>query len=306
MTSVRVGGVVAAVAALAALLGVWQGTGGASSQSAQAYVALSPPSQVVNAGATVTVDVSVANVTNLAGWEVRIKYDKAVLEYASFAPSNGFLSGSGREVSCPAPFPHNDFTEIQFGCGSIGPTPPGVAGSGKVGTVTFTAKATGESDLEIVKLELANPNGSNCCGVPSPQEAVVQVVSANANPEDEELPPTATPNARKLTPTVPAGAESGENLVLSDDGQSSPGAAGSSGSGASPSRSAGRSNAGREASGGTAGAQSGNSRGAPVAGTGAASGGDSDRFDLLALAVMLAVAGGSLITMTALARRRQS
>lgn len=300
MRRIAVGGALLCVAAVLAALGLNQSGVGAAS----AGIGLQPASQAVAPGSTVEFDVAVSGVNNLAGWELRLRFDTSVLEYASFTPDNTFLESSGRNVSCPSPFLNAAEDEVQFGCASFGLTPPGASGSGTVGTVTFNAVGSGTSDVEIVKAQLSNPNGDSCCGLPATGEAAVRVVAQGEDPNSAELPSTPTPNVAKLTPTVPAGAPTEPPLLL---GEETGGGAGDSGV---PGETADQATTGGTGvvapAGGNQGATSPATRGAPagviapntgvpVAGTGAAGSGSAGDAPFIALSLALAITGASLI-----------
>ena len=179
--------------------GLGSGTGAARADVAT--VALQPPSQVVHVGENVTVDVAVSGVTDLAAWQVTIKYDPTVVSFSSYSKTD-WLDSSGRTQSCPNAIVTNvtsTFATAQFGCGSLNPTPAGVDGGDVVAHATFTANGEGTSNLELLSAELALPEGSDCCGPVTTHEGVVQVVAAGA--AETTPPPTPTPDPTKLTPS---------------------------------------------------------------------------------------------------------
>jgi hypothetical protein len=198
-------------------------------------VRLLEPSQNAELGQTVQLQVKVEGVTNLATWEVKLGYDPDILDYQGWTTTD-FLASSGRSPICPSAVEDADVGWTLVGCGSSAFTPAGPDGSAVVATVTFKAVGTGTTPVEILKRELANPEGENCCGDPATYEAVVRVYG-DEEEEPEDLPPTPTPNTKKLTPTaVPASALTG--TPVSRFGQATPpagtvaGTSGSSGSGA--------------------------------------------------------------------------
>ena len=184
---------------------------GTASSAENGVIALDPPSQVATVGERVTVDVVVSNAADLAAWEVAIAFDANILSFETFV-EGPFLASTGRSVSCLAPVVHSSGA-VQMGCASSGFTPPGPAGGGTVATITFSAKGTGTTALELTKAELANSNGDSCCGVVVTREAAVRVVATQSEEDDAPPPPTPTPNPRKLTPT-PVNATPAPSLVL--------------------------------------------------------------------------------------------
>jgi uncharacterized membrane protein YgcG len=216
-----------------------------------AALALQPPSQVVHVGENVTVDIAVSGVTDLAAWEVTIKYDPTVVSFSSYSKTS-WLDSSGRTQSCPSAIitsVTSTFSTAKFGCGSLDPTPPGVNGGDVVAHATFTANAIGTTNLELLSAELALPEGSDCCGAVTTHEGAVQVIAPGA--AETTPPPTPTPNPIKMTPTaIPVDPN---QLTLPGGSRSTPAAGGSS-----------------QQPGGTGGASS--PGGSPSAGGGSSSG----------------------------------
>lgn len=180
-----------------------------ASASGNPVVSIQPASQVVQPGESVRFDIAVSGVTDVAAWEVRLKYDPQVLAFQSFEETP-WMSSTGRQVTCPeAEADEVNGIVVQY-CGSIGATPPGPGGDGVLGRFTFSTKATGTSNLEFVKIGFAVPEGSDCCGAFTVEEGAVRIASAGG---DAQLPPTPTPNPAKLTPT-PVNAQRGDLLLL--------------------------------------------------------------------------------------------
>lgn len=276
------------------------------SRAAGSATALQPPSQVVQLGDPLKIDIAVSGVTDLAGWEVRIKYDPSILEFASIEPTS-WMDSTGRSTFCPSPSVDAVAGNAQMGCGTVDPSPPGPDGDGVVAHVTFSTIATGTSNLEIIKLELSNPSGDDCCGYVTPNEGVVRVASAaDAGSGDGALPPTPTPNPVKLTPTpgglprTPGAALPGDQLRLT------PGAGGSLAADAAP-PAPGETSAGAEVAGDAGDvsgsqARQGASR-APNAGTGPLAGVASNLVQTVAAALALAGLACVLAAKTGTLRR---
>ena len=123
-----------------------------------AIVALVPSSQSVPAGQQLSVDVTVADVTNLGSYEWMLEFDPLVIEYVNVA--NGpFLGSTGRSVFCPSPILAEG--SVRFGCVTTGTAPPGPSGSGVLSTLTFNALVEGTSALHFVWVELSDPLGDD-------------------------------------------------------------------------------------------------------------------------------------------------
>lgn len=316
-TSVRLLG--CALLAVAGVVVAGSAGWGSGARAASSAVALQPPSQVVHMGENVTVDVAVSGVTDLAAWQVVIRYDPAVLSFAAYQPT-GWLDSSGRHQICPSAIVTAQFGTVQLGCGSSNLTPDGVAGGDVVAHVTFTANATGTSNLELLQAQLANPNGDDCCGAAATFEGAVKVVEPGSS--DTTDPPTPTPNPAKLTPTAIPGLNSPDDLRLPSGTRTAPGtrttpsagggnASGGSGTGGSATGGtisgavAGASNGGLfggSSSGGQASGSAG-APGAPHAGTGTVR---SEHSLLVRLgAGLLAVVGLVCLAVSGFERRRR-
>jgi hypothetical protein len=299
-------GLVALMGVTFTALGIAAWREGTASSAGNAVVALRPPSQVVAVGEKVTLDVTVANVTNLASWEVKLRYDPKILAFESFV-EGPFLASTGRGVSCLDPFIADEGATVLFGCASSAMTPPGPDGSGTVATVTFAAKGAGTTPVEIIKTELALPEGSDCCGPVTAEEAAVRVVASQSEKTGAAPPATPTPNPRKLTPT-PVNATPGPSLVLTPGaggGEPPAGSGGVAGAVTGPPGDAGgganRDNGDlfRSAAGATAG---GSQRGSPRAGEGSLA---RTRGELPATVGSGLAIAGALLVAAVISRQRQ-
>jgi hypothetical protein len=122
---------------------------------ATTVVCVVPPSQVVAAGSQVSIDFVVDNVTNLAAYQVEIKYDPFLLTFVS-ASNDAFLGSTGRSVFCPPVI--LNLTSIVFSCATIGASPPGPDGTGMLFHATFQAGVnTGISALTLLQYDLTDP-----------------------------------------------------------------------------------------------------------------------------------------------------
>ncbi len=298
-------GLVALMGIVCTAIGVAAWREGTASSAGNGVVSLQPPSQVVARGEKVTLDVAVSNVTNLATWEVKLRYDPNILAFESYV-SRPFLESTGRQVTCLDPVVDATAGTVQFGCVSSGMTPPGVDGAGTVATVTFATKGTGTTPVELLKAELALPEGSDCCGAVVTQEAAVRVVSSQQEESSATPPPTPTPNPRKLTPT-PVGATPAPSLVLTPaagDGPGDGGAVAGVVSGPDGGQTPGRTGGGsgddlfRSASGQTTAGE----RSSPRAGEGTFARMRSERPTTVGSALAIV---GSLMVAATLSRQRQ-
>ena len=105
-------------------------------------------------GDTFDVNITVVNVTNLYGWDVKLSFNPAVLEAKAVSmPTPNFLGPSSAwAIGLLWPAIDNSLGTVKMGDTFMPPLPPvGVNGSGTLATVTFEVKAENTiSPLEIV------------------------------------------------------------------------------------------------------------------------------------------------------------
>lgn len=189
----------AAGAAAIALTGVmWAGQSGTGATTLAAQMTISPASQTVASDEAVNVDVGVASVNDLNGWEFTIKYNPDVLDYAGVENDTTLISALG--PYCAAPIVDETEGTVRVGClGTKAKTgTAGVSGSGRFATISFDPKAKGTSPLVFTKISLNNPSADD---VPaSASQGVVRVMGPGES-KPSELEPTPTYNPSLLTPT---------------------------------------------------------------------------------------------------------
>jgi hypothetical protein len=197
-------------------LGIWR----MSPASGQGVVtSVVAPSTWPVDGGEFEVRVRAENVTNLGSYEFQLAFDPELLEFKGI--ENGqFLGSSGRSTACPpaivGPDSHFQLEDgnVRFGCGTLGLTPPGPDGSGVLAILTFSPRAAGAADLELVWVSLSDPNAgdistqrqSGCVAVGAGTICVEPTVAPPAVPTPRSTPPP-TATATDSTPTEPAPTE---------------------------------------------------------------------------------------------------
>ena len=119
-------------------------------------VAVSPATATVSNGDTVTLDIMVSDIEGLFGFQFDVTYNSEVLEFVEVKKGK-FLSDEGKvqtycvgsDTSTPGLI-HN-LVCTRLGGGTID-------GTGVLETLTFTAIAPGESDIELIDVKLAQPD----------------------------------------------------------------------------------------------------------------------------------------------------
>jgi cohesin domain-containing protein len=117
------------------------------------------PEEQAIGGVPTNVDVVVAGVDNLGGFEFTVQYEPAVVSFTNIV-TGPFLGSSGRPVNCVAPqrIPPD---KIRLSCVTLGVDPPGASGSGLLATLTFTPITSGEATLAFADSTLVAPDASS-------------------------------------------------------------------------------------------------------------------------------------------------
>jgi hypothetical protein len=139
---------------LAALLAA--STGFVASANAQAVLSIDPTTQTTSTGTVITVDVDVANVTDLYGYQFDLTFNPNVLQAVSssegsFLSSGGstfFINGSNDNVGGTVSATANTLISAESGVG----------GSGQLAVFTFDAIGNGTSALAIQNELLLDSN----------------------------------------------------------------------------------------------------------------------------------------------------
>jgi hypothetical protein len=116
-----------------------------------------PQDQAIG-GVPADVDVIVAGVNNLGGFEFTVQYDPAVVSFTN-VDVGPFLGSSGRPVNCVAPqaIPPD---KIRLSCVTLGVSPAGASGSGVLASLRFTPITSGVSPLSFAGSTLVAPDAS--------------------------------------------------------------------------------------------------------------------------------------------------
>jgi hypothetical protein len=163
-----------------------------SSMSAMAYV--SPYTQSVDVGGTVTVSLAVLNISNLYGCTLVATFDSSRLEVTRLGDGDFLTEGFGiRQFS-------NASGVITYAYTMLNPSLPR-SGSGDLCRITFRAKAPGTSGIDFVSATLLDSNGNSIPqAAPRSGEVIIGGQAYTPTPT-QTSPPTAT-----VTPTpIPTG-----------------------------------------------------------------------------------------------------
>ncbi|RKU31575.1 hypothetical protein C6499_04205 [Candidatus Poribacteria bacterium] len=118
----------------------------------------------IEVGDTFTVHLDAANVTNFAGWSADLIFDPAVLKVNNVRAGNFLKQGGGRTYF-PKPTIDNTAGRVS-GLNTARTSEGGVSGEGRLLSVTFTAKAMGESIVVLRNFRAGSSTGEVIVAAP--------------------------------------------------------------------------------------------------------------------------------------------
>jgi hypothetical protein len=159
MRSIRIGALVLLAAVTVAGALVTHGPRSrASAQSGDAIVRVTGPTIPIKKGdVRVPFEVTIENVTNLGSFQFELTYAAGVFELVDpehDAEKGDFLGSSGRPVVCNPPISDTGAGVARFTCVTLGPTPKGANGSGKVATIYLHAKGSGSTEVTLNRVKI--------------------------------------------------------------------------------------------------------------------------------------------------------
>lgn len=174
-------------------------------RATSAELAFSPSSASVAVSANVAVDITVANVTNLGGYDVYLQFNPSRVHLASLSDA-AFVTSGGNIVVCNPATIDNSAGTATDSCGTIAPfgTPgPGVSTVAPKALMhaSFAGVAPAASSLTLTGTALQDPFGAPIpatLGVGS--IAVTASVGGSAGLPDVSASPSQTRGARSSTP----------------------------------------------------------------------------------------------------------
>jgi outer membrane protein assembly factor BamB len=129
-----------------------------------ARVFVDPPIQTVgDIGDSFTVNVSIANVSNLFGWEFKLYYDSTIMNGTQATQGSFLKSGGGQTLFIVVNFTDQynpTYGVCWISCLLTGQNVPGVNGGGVLATIEFKSLAPADSvPLHLADVKLSDPNG---------------------------------------------------------------------------------------------------------------------------------------------------
>ncbi|MCY3723013.1 MAG: cohesin domain-containing protein [Candidatus Poribacteria bacterium] len=141
------------------------------------YIVLNPrvgyvfSQPIIDAGDTFTLEIRAEDIYNLAGWQFDITYDSTVLEVVEVNESDFLKTGGGATFFQRGTI-DNRLGKVK-GLSSARLSEDGVSGTGTLLSVTFTAKAAGQTPLKLDNFQLAAITGKSIDA--GPHEVVITV-----------------------------------------------------------------------------------------------------------------------------------
>lgn len=143
-------------------------------------ISVQPSTLNVGEGQTFSLDVAIANVTDLYAFQFDLGFDPTILE-AESVTEGSFLSSGGSTIFFPGTIDNVGGT-IAFNADTLVGAIAGVSGSGTLASVEFYALGTGTSVISLANVELLDSNfnlidfsatnGSVISTIPEPSSSV--------------------------------------------------------------------------------------------------------------------------------------
>jgi hypothetical protein len=121
--------------------------------SATAILYVDPKAIKGTVGQNFIININILNVTDLYGWQFKLKWDSTVLDVVNATEGNFLKQGGGSTGFWP--IINNTAGYISVYCTLTGNI-PGVNGSGALATIQFHAKESGNCDLSLYDTMLIN------------------------------------------------------------------------------------------------------------------------------------------------------
>jgi hypothetical protein len=145
---------------------------------AQTALTVSPSTQAVVVGASVTVQIRITNVANLHGYSISTGFDNSILQYQNINATSGTLLGSFPNTYFVSAQPPGNPNTVQVDQAILGNT--STSGSGTLFSITFIAISLGISPITILSYDLRDGNNQHISATVSSGQVAVFGVSPPA------------------------------------------------------------------------------------------------------------------------------
>lgn len=177
----------------------------AAAAQAEAVIRFEPSVVQVGTGNSQVIELRIENVANMAGAEIQVQFNPAVLQVQDADPGQ-----DGAQIE-PGSFPAPDFVAsnvvsntvglLQYAAVQIPPTQP-VSGSGLLARITFQTLAAGTSDLIFTRADLATGDARPIAVTRQSGQIVVSGPGPLVTPTSTNTPipgqPTPTPTSTPI------------------------------------------------------------------------------------------------------------
>ncbi|MCL4296489.1 MAG: LysM peptidoglycan-binding domain-containing protein [Anaerolineae bacterium] len=177
----------------------------AAAAQAEAVIRFEPSVVQVGTGNSQVIELRIENVANMAGAEIQVQFNPAVLQVQDADPGQ-----DGTQIE-PGSFPAPDFVAsnvvsntvglLQYAAVQIPPTQP-VSGSGLLARITFQTLAAGTSDLIFTRADLATGDARPIAVTRQSGQIVVSGPGPLVTPTSTNTPipgqPTPTPTSTPI------------------------------------------------------------------------------------------------------------
>ncbi|MBN1995781.1 MAG: LysM peptidoglycan-binding domain-containing protein [Anaerolineae bacterium] len=169
-------------------------------------IGLQPSTQQLNMGERGNVDLTVANITNLFGFEIGLQFDPNLIQIQDMDPTKEGVQIQPGDFLSPdlvqSNIADNTTGNILYVVTQVAPSPP-ASGSGVLATITFQAVAEGVSNLTLPTVKLGDPNGQPITADVQPGQVIVGEGAGQPTPTFT-VTFTPIPGEPTPTPTIPA------------------------------------------------------------------------------------------------------
>lgn len=135
-------------------------TGVVMAPGAATRIYVDPPSTTEIIGEYITIDINVADITDLSSWEFWLRCDNTILEYSSIT-EGPFLKSVGATYFIVKRFPSPPAPTSYISVGCMLMVPQTASGSGVLATIEFLVIGEGSCTLDVYDTKLLDSNVMN-------------------------------------------------------------------------------------------------------------------------------------------------
>ena len=182
-------------------------------------VSINPSTTSTTIGSDITVNLQVANVQNLGGWNLNLTWNPQIINLTQVSEGT-FLADSGTTLFTwsPSSSPISRSHGYIQGVADVLLSATGVSGSGILATITFHALSSGTSPISIAGTTIINPPTNE-----QAQTISATIISGTVNVDASNTSPTASQSPESTaTPTHSTTSASASTSPTQANGLSNP------------------------------------------------------------------------------------